>query len=197
MNFIVVIAAFIWLYMLTVFKRAKLSFWLFLTGSVGFFILYIIFLYPVLTFPLQKGVAAGAGFLGNLTGMYSSNFQYGILFIDTAEGSLSLYIDYECSGIIEIGAFTSLLLFFPVYDSFEKLVVSVIGISVIFAANVLRIFIICFFIYTFGGNIYFYAHTIIGRLFFYACTIALYFYVFTKSQIIRQKIGRFDYVVAD
>ncbi|HZK70616.1 MAG TPA: exosortase family protein XrtG, partial [Clostridia bacterium] len=46
---------------------------------------------------------------------------------------------------------------------------------------------------TFGGDTYFYAHTIIGRLFFYGCTIVLYFQVFTKSQIIRQKIGRFDY----
>lgn len=195
MNFIVVIAACIWLYMLTVFKRAKLAFWLFLTGSVGFFILYIIFLYPILTYPLQKGVAAGAGALGNWTGLYSANYQYGILFIDTAEGSLSLYIDYECSGIIEIGAFTSLLLFFPVYNGFEKLLVSIVGINIIFAANVLRIFIICLFIYMFGGDVYFYAHTIIGRLFFYACTIALYFYVFTKAQVVRQKIGRFDYVL--
>lgn len=197
MNFLVVIAAIIWIYMLTVFKRAKLPFWLFLTGSVGFFFLYIIFLFPLLSSPLQKGVAAGAGLLGNWTGLYSSNFQHSILFVDTAEGSLSLYIDYECSGIIEIGAFSSLLLFFPVYNTFEKFIVSVVGIGVIFIANVLRIFIICGFIYTFGGGIYFYAHTIIGRLFFYACTVALYFYVFTKAQVIRQKIGRFNYVLAD
>ena len=197
MSYLVVVSSIIWLYMMTVFKRAKLEFWFFLSGSVGVFVLYIILLQPLLTVPLQGAVAAAAGILGNSTGIYSSAFQYGILFIQTAEGSLSLYIDYECSGIIEIGAFLSLLWFFPVYIFMEKVVISIAGIAAIFAANVLRIFIICTCIYFFGADIYFYAHTIIGRIFFYACTIILYFYVFTKAQVIRQKIGRFDYDMGD
>ena len=197
MNYLVIALTAGWFYMMTVFKRARLDFWLFLVGSVGSFVLYIIWIQPVLTAPLQNAVAAVTGLLGTLTGMYDSYFQYGILFIQTAEGSLSLYIDYECSGIIEIGAFVAMLWFFPVYHLFEKVVVSAAGILLVFAANVLRIFIICACIYFFGGDIYFYAHTIIGRLFFYACTVLLYFYVFTKSHIVRQKIGRFSYDMAD
>ncbi|MDD2295302.1 MAG: exosortase family protein XrtG [Eubacteriales bacterium] len=197
MNYLVVALTVVWFYMMTVFKRARLDFWLFLVGSVGSFMLYIIWIQPILTAPLQKAVAAVAGLLGTWTGMYSSYFQYGILFIQTPEGSLSLYIDYECSGIIEIGAFAAMLWFFPVYRFFEKIVVSAAGILMVFMANVFRIFIICACIYFFGGDIYFYAHTIIGRLFFYACTILLYFYVFTKSHIVRQKIGRFNYDMAD
>ena len=197
MNYLVIALTAGWFYMMTVFKRARLDFWLFLVGSVGSFVLYIIWIQPVLTAPLQNAVAAVTGLLGTLTGMYDSYFQYGILFIQTAEGSLSLYIDYECSGIIEIGAFVAMLWFFPVYHLFEKVVVSAAGILLVFAANVLRIFIICACIYFFGGDIYFYAHTIIGRLFFYACTVLLYFYVFTKSHIVRQKIGRFSYDLAD
>lgn len=197
MNYLVIALTAGWFYMMTVFKRARLDFWLFLVGSVGSFVLYIIWIQPVLTAPLQNAVAAVTGLLGTLTGMYDSYFQYGILFIQTAEGSLSLYIDYECSGIIEIGAFAAMLWFFPVYHLFEKVVVSAAGILLVFAANVLRIFIICACIYFFGGDIYFYAHTIIGRLFFYACTVLLYFYVFTKSHIVRQKIGRFSYDLAD
>lgn len=33
----------------------------------------------------------------------------------------------------------------------------------------------------------------IGRLVFYACTVLLYFFIFTKAQIIRQKVGGFRY----
>lgn len=197
MNGLVIVLAVVWLYMMTVFKRARLDFWLFLIGSVGSFVMYIILLQPILTVPLQNAVAAAAGVLGTLTGMYSSYFQYGILFIQTAEGSLSLYIDYECAGIIEIGAFVAMLWFFPVYHFFEKIVVSLVGVLSIFLANVLRIFVICTVIYIFGGDLYFVAHTIIGRLVFYAFTILLYFYVFTKSHIVRQKIGRFSYDLAE
>ena len=42
---------------------------------------------------------------------------------------------------------------------------------------------------------YFLAHTIIGRLVFYACTIALYFYVFTKSQIY-ERVWQEDFTLA-
>ena len=81
------------------------------------------------------------------------------------------------------------------YRLYEKVVVSIAGGLLIFASNVLRIFVICLVVYFFGGDMYFLAHTIIGRLVFYACTIALYFYVFTKSQIIRQKVGGLRYEI--
>ena len=40
---------------------------------------------------------------------------------------------------------------------------------------------------------YYIAHTYVGRIFFYAATIVLYFYVFTKSQVVRMKVGSFSY----
>lgn len=43
---------------------------------------------------------------------------------------------------------------------------------------------------------YFVAHTIVGRIIFYGFTIVLYFYVFTKGQIRRQKIGKFNYDIS-
>lgn len=193
MNFIIIGSFVVWAYLLIVLKRAKLLFWEFLVGSVGTFILFVIYVRPILVGPLQNIVAAGTGLLGNATEYYTYDFIYNTLFIPTAEGSLSLFIDFECSGIIEIGAFVSLLLFFPVYNFVEKTILSVMGIVVIVVANIIRIFIICWCIHTFGSDIYFYAHTIIGRMFFYGVTIFLYFYVFTKSQVIRQKIGRFSY----
>lgn len=195
MNWFSIVVFILWIYLLTVLKRGKLDFWYFIAGSVGLFIFSVIWIEPLVVGPIQKAVAAAAGIPGRLTGIYESYFQKGIIFISTGGTSLSLYIDFECSGIIETLAFFALLWFFPVYRLYEKVVVSIAGGLLIFASNVLRIFVICLVVYFFGGDMYFLAHTIIGRLVFYACTITLYFYVFTKSQIIRQKVGGLRYEI--
>lgn len=193
MNWLSVVFAIIWVYVLTVLKRCRLDFWLYLVGSVGMFLLCLVWLEPILVVPLQKAVAVVSGMLGELTGVFDSYFQKGMLFIQNGGNSLSLYIDFECSGIIETMAFLALLWFFPVYRFHEKIVVSIGGILSIFLFNVLRIYLICILIYFFGDGIYFYAHTVFARIFFYICTIMLYFLVFTKSHIIRQKVGAFHY----
>lgn len=193
MNLLTILFALIWIYILTVLTRCKLDFWKYCWGSVGLFILLMALLEPIILDPLTKAVASVSGLLGELTDMYNSYFQYGILFISNFNSSISLYIDYECSGVIEIMAFTSLLWFFNVYTISEKVVINIIGFMWIFIANVLRIFIICSLIYFFGNNIFYFAHTIFGRLVFYAFSIALYFFVFTKSHILHQKVGSFNY----
>ena len=108
-------------------------------------------------------------------------------------GAITLQIDFECSGVIEMLAFLALLWFFPVYDKYERVVVSMIGVMAIFLANVLRIFFICLLVHIWGIDMYFFAHTIFARILFYGCTVFLYFYVFTKPQIVRQKVGAFRY----
>nr|WP_278303910.1 exosortase family protein XrtG [Ruminiclostridium sufflavum] len=193
MTILEILFAIMWIYILTVLTRSKLDFWKFCWGSVGFFILMMLWLQPIAVNPLTKAVASISGIIGSLTDMYSSYFQYGMLFITNHGSSISLYIDYECSGIIEIMAFTSLLWFFNVYNFFEKLVINIFGFIWIFIANVLRIFVICALIYFFGNSIFYFAHTIFGRLIFYTFSIILYFFVFTKSHIIRQKVGNFNY----
>lgn len=193
MNLIVLLCFFVWLYLLWVCNRAKLTFWRFLLGSVGLFVFMMIWVQPLITVHLTRIVAAVAGEIGEWTGMYDSYYQYSMLFIPKSTAAVSLYIDYECSGVIEILAFLSLLWFFNVYSRYEKIVVSVLGILGIFAANILRIFVICTMIYIWGNNIFYFAHSIFGRMVFYAFSVMLYFYVFTKPQIIRQKVGNFSY----
>ncbi len=193
MNWLILICIVAWIYILYTMKRADMGVWYYLCGSVGFFIFSMVLIEPHVVAPLQKAVSAVAGLLGDVTGVYKSYFQQGILFIASGKESLSLYIDFECSGVIEILAFLSLLWFFPVYEVYERAIVSIIGALAIFVSNVLRIFLICFLIHLFGNDIYFLAHTVFGRIFFYGCTVFLYFYVFTKPQIIRQKVGAFQY----
>ncbi len=183
----------IWIYLLTVVKRARLDFWYFILGSIGFFTITAILLQPLLLLPMQRAIAAVAGLPGEWTGTYASYYEKGLLFVSHNATQLSLYIDFECTGILETLAFLSLLWFFPVYQLYEKIAVSVIGTATIFLANVLRIFVICQMLYWGGERLYFTAHSFVGRFLFYAITIALYFYVFTRSQIVRQKVGAFSY----
>lgn len=183
----------IWVYLLSVFTRAKLYFAKFVVGSVGFFFFTMFYFESYLTKPLGNAVAMVAGVPGKFFGIYESFSQYSLIFISRNSSFISFYIDYECSGIIEMLAFLSLLWFFPLYNTAEKTVISIVGVGWIFFANVLRIFIICLVIYFGGNNIFYFAHTVFGRIIFYGFSVVMYFHVFTKSHIIRQKVGAFNY----
>jgi exosortase family protein XrtG len=182
-----------WLYLLWVLTRAKLYFWKFLVGSLGLFLFLMVLVQPILAQPLARCVAALAGEFGKLTGAYTAYFKYGILYVGTSTGSMTLKIDFECSGIIEIMAFLCLLIFFRVYRLHEKLVVGVMGTASLILANALRITIICLALHYFGTDAYYVAHALIGRIFFYVLTVFLYFYVFTRPQVIQTKVGSFSY----
>ena len=180
-------------YVLSIFKRAKLNFWYYLTGSIGTFLLMMFYLKPILTLPLARAVAALAGLVGEMTRLFSAYFKYGIIFVESKYGAMTLQIDFECSGIIEILAYLSLLLFYNVYDRVERFLYAIIGVLYVIVANAIRITVICGVIHTHGPSSYFIAHTLIGRIVFYVLSVMLYFYVFTKSQVLRMKIGKFTY----
>ena len=190
---IAIIAVCVWLYLLWVTDRASLPFWHFILGAIGLFLLMMFFVRPLLTEPLARAVAAVAGLVGKLTGTFSPFFKYGILFVQSAAGAITLQIDFECSGIIEIMVFLSMLVFFRVYTVAERVVVAICGVIYIVLANALRIIIICEMIHFGGLDLYYISHTLVGRLVFYALSVLLYFYVFTKPQIIRMKLGKFSY----
>ena len=183
----------IWLFILHILNKSKLNFWHFLIGSAGAFILMLVFLEPVLTQPLARIVALLASLPGKIADMYSAHYKYGVIFVESSVGAISLKIDFECSGIIEIIAYLSLLIFYRVYTVYERFCVGVLGVIAMVLANALRITIICLMIYFGGLDTYFIAHTYVGRLVFYALSVVIYFYVFTKPQIIKQKVGSFRY----
>lgn len=195
MNVFAIICVFIWLYALSVFKRGKLDFFRFLVGSVGLFIFMMIFLEPILVTPLVSLVTSATGIVGDVTGLFESYHDYSILFVtcEKTGEALSLYIDYECSGVIEMMAFVALLAFFQVYDIWQRFAVGILGCIAIFFSNVIRITVICIIIMIWGNDAYYIAHTIVGRIVFYILAVLLYYYVFTHAQIIRQKIGGFNY----
>lgn len=190
---IIVLFIVIWLYVLSLFYRRKQSFFFFFVGGVGLFVLLFTVLEPVLTAPLARLVCYLTGMLGRFTGIFTAYASYGILFIESEGGPVSLYVDFECAGLVEILVYVSLLVFFQAYKWREKLVVGILGILAITAANILRLTIICVMIHFGGNEVYYLAHTIVGRLVFYVLAVMLYFYVFTRRQIKQQRVGEFSY----
>lgn len=190
---ILLIGTLLWLYLLWVLSRAKLHFWHFIVGSIGLFVILMFTVQPVLTMPLARAVSALAGVVGTLTDTFTAYFKYGIIFVGLPTGSLTLTVDFECSGIIEILAYLCLLSFFPVYKASEKLLLGVVGTVYIMLSNALRIVLICLSAHIWGMDVYFFMHTFVGRVVFYGLSILLYFLVFTKSQVIQMKVGNFSY----
>jgi exosortase family protein XrtG len=183
----------VWLYVVYALHRAELFFFKFLVGSVGMFFFLMMFIQPIILHPLSMAVTAVTGIPGDLFGFYDSYYRHVTLFIPKDTISVSMIIDYECSGIVEIMAFSSLLWFYPLYNNLEKLVIDTVGIALIFLVNVLRLFLIAVLIYYYGNEVFYFAHTLFGRVIFYIFSITLYFYVFTRPHIIRQKVGVFKY----
>lgn len=193
MNILIVFLLIAWIYLISVLNRAKLHFFKFLVGSVGLFFFMMIILKTYLVSILCTMVAAVSGVIGDATGIFQAFYQYSLILITSGLSTISMYIDYECSGVIEILAFTALLWFFPVFNTLEKIMYNIAGIIWIFISNVFRIFIICVIVHYYGNNSFYFAHTIFGRIIFYVLSIILYFYVFTRSQIKRQKVGNVLY----
>ena len=191
MTIFTVVCFLVWIYLLSVFTRGKLYFYQFIWGSVGLFV--FMWIQPVAIRPLTNLVCSAAGVAGRMTGFYESYSEYSMLFVQHGSEAISLCIDYECSGIIEMMAYVSMLAFFRVYDWMQRIILSVLGCMMIFFANIIRLFVIGTTIYYFGNDAYYIAHTIVGRIIFYALSVILYYYIFTKSQIVKQKIGGFHY----
>lgn len=185
--------------MLSVFKRAKTDYFYFLCGSIGLFVFMMITIQPIVTEALMVTVTSTTGRIGKITGLCSAYQDYNILFVENSANhvAISLYIDYECSGIIEMLAFVSLLAFFQVYDVLQRIVISIAGCFCIFIFNIIRILCICGMIYYGGNDMYYIAHTIVGRIVFYVFSVILYYYVFTHAQIVKQSIGGFGYTSDD
>ena len=169
-----------------------MEFFHFLLGICGIFLI-LLFMTNYIKGPLIYGFTSVLKVYGGMFELFDAYPSLGIIYIETENTIASLYIDLECSGIIEMIVFVSLLSFFPVYNWRQKLINGVIGCFCIELFNFFRIIIIVMSIRIFGTDAYFVAHAIVGRLVFYCLVIILYYYIFTKTQIQRQRIVKFSY----
>ena len=194
MIYIVAAAAIgLWVWLLRVLRKAGLKFWRYLLGSCGIFLILLILVRPWIVLPLARLIAAIAGIFGKVTGFYQAYYRYGVIFIESLNGAITVNIDLECSGFIEISAFISLLSFYGIYNIPERIYIGVVGTLYTMLTNALRIAVICTMIHFLGTDYYYVAQTIVGRIVFYVLQVILYFFIFTKPHVLKMKTGDFGY----
>lgn len=194
MFWLIVLLGGAWLYVLSVLKRIGWSAAYVVLGVVGtFFIIISLANNNVISF-LMRLNTSGAGVVGMLTGFYTVAPTLGIIHIVSGQSAINLFITYECSALIELAAYIALVLFFPFFKNLQQRL-KLLGFGVIYLllANMLRLTVTALIIHFLGLPSLIWAHVIVGRLIFYVLTIILYFYVFTRSQVLHIKIGRFDF----
>lgn len=185
----IILIIIVWLYLLSVLKRAKTHAFYFLVGSIGLFIILDLLSKPYGIWLFSTIVTKGVSVVGYLTGLFSVHYASHLIEIMNHQHMNLLFIDYECSGIIETMAFGSLIAFYPVYTLKNRFLLMVAGTIWIFLANIIRLSFVAIVIYYFGSDAFYVAHSILGRIIFYILAIILYYQVFTRGQII-QKFGR-------
>lgn len=194
MFWLIVLLGGAWLYVLSVLKRIGWSAAYVVLGVVGTFFIIISLVNNNLISFLMRLNTSGAGVVGMLTGFYTVAPTLGIIHIVSGQSAINLFITYECSALIELAAYIALVLFFPFFKNLQQRL-KLLGFGVIYLllANMLRLTVTALIIHFLGLPSLIWAHVIVGRLIFYVLTIILYFYVFTRSQVLHIKIGRFDF----
>jgi exosortase family protein len=183
MNGKIFLAILIYIYLLTVFRRNRLTSFYFIVGSIGLFFILIELSNPYWVFLLTSMVVKGVGILWGWTDWLTAIPKYNALHVFNWFSSMNISIDYECSGIIESCAYIALVIFFPSYSKKERLFYSILGIIWIFCTNIIRLSIVILVVHYGGVNTFYLSHSILGRLVFYILVLALYYNVFTLSQV--------------
>lgn len=183
MNSFLLLGIIIWIYMLSVLKRAKLTAFSFIVGSVGMFFILMALSMPYWIWFFTHAVINGVDWLGSITHMSRCFPKYGIVYINNNLNPVTMTIDYECSGIIETAAYTSLLAFYPTYSRQEKVFYLVFGALWIYLSNIIRLMIVILMVHFGGASLFYLAHSILGRIVFYFLVITLYYNVFTYSRL--------------
>lgn len=184
MNGLLLLCIIIWLYIISVLKRANLTAYYFIFGSIALFFILITLSNPYWIWFFTHSVITGVN-LFSITDFFHIYTKYGLVYINNAISPVTMSIDYECSGIIETCAFLAMITFFPVYSPQKRLDWGLIGIIWIYLANIIRLLVVIAIVHFLGSDYYFVAHSILGRLVFYILIICLYYKAFTSSQIRR------------
>lgn len=183
----------IWLYFLSVLKRSETAGFAYFFGSISCIIFLVLccsdFVLPIVSRITLQVVKL----FGDATNLYETYINYGMICVNT-DSQVQMYLDYECAGVFEIFIFASSALFFPLYKNIKKIVVMITGILWVMFANILRLIFIAGSTSILGSGFYLAAHGFIGRfIIFYPLAVFMWWKLFTKPQILAQKVGDFNY----
>lgn len=191
MNNLIFFWGILWIYLLNVLKRNRMSAFFFILGGIGFFFIILGLSKPYWVFLLSHIVVMGTSFFWSWTHWVQGNPMHNFLYIFDFRSSISISIDYECSGIIESCAYVSLVLFFPAYSRKEKLLYSLIGLIWIYFTNIIRLSVVIIVVHFLGVKAFYLSHSILGRVVFYISILILYYKIFTYTQVTKNSIINF------
>lgn len=184
-----ILTALLWYLVLILLRNSKMHFFKFLVGCVGIFTISMIFFLPYFNRALNALITDTLSLIGKSTNIFEIFKENSIVSINTKDGIVSMLINYECSGVIEMLVFTSLALFFPFGGITRKSLSLILGNIYIYVANIIRIMFIVLILKIFGASSYHIVHTLFARILFFAFTVLLYYFVFTSTQLRYQKVG--------
>lgn len=182
-----------WIYLLYIFRKEKLTAFYFIVGSCGFFGFAFVLFKDILAKYSSIVLMWLLEMCQGLFGWYEVFKKYNIIFINNEQASISLFVDYECCGLIEMLVVLSIVLFMPIFTTKKKVIYSILGIAYTMIANAIRLIVVTYAVAKFGNDYYYIAHSVIGRIVFYILTLVLYFYLVTYGQITKQHTGMFSY----
>jgi len=187
LNIFLLIGVILWLYALSVLKRAELPAIYFIVGSVGFFFILFFISRPYFIWVMVRAISMTLALIANLFHLAEVYSDYGLVIISNGFNNITMTIDYECSGVIETAAFWGLLTFYPMYQAKEKVFLGLAGLLWISLANILRLTLIIIIVHIFGTDYFFLAHSIIGRIVFYILVVFFYYRVFTYDYLTKNE----------
>lgn len=176
----------IWLTLVLVFRRHRQWLFYYLIAAFGL-TLQLVFLAE--HFGLDQTLVNLASFHVNLISKnifhipmeLMSNGRFQLLLSDSSSSILKLGI--ECSAILESSIIFSLIIFYPLFNSSQKILRAVFGLVITYVINICRLMIIVLMAHKFGPDYIFLAHAGVARVFFFLFELLLYWYLMTKPSV--------------
>lgn len=177
----------IWIYTYIRLKSNKLYSFAFIVGSLGLFTISIFFFRDILEALIINIQLKLFDILKNIFYTLEIFVQDRTIIVKTTSVVKAITLNYECSGLIEILVYSSIVLFYPIHSKSNKFRKFIVGNLVILAANMLRLLIIVLSVGFVGVETFELVHLLIGRIVFYFIIIILYYIVLTKYHISQYK----------
>ena len=95
-------------------KKSKITILAFPLGKCRFVCVCFVGFKDVFTQPMANIVAALAGIIGKMTGVFEPYYKYGIIFVQSAKDSITLKIDFDAQELLRLRHFYHFL-YFSVY----------------------------------------------------------------------------------
>ncbi|KJS02348.1 MAG: hypothetical protein VR68_03125 [Peptococcaceae bacterium BRH_c4a] len=186
----------IWCAAIAFFYRHRIWLFYYIVAAVGFTYISILLLRgSFLEYQMENLVGLLIHYILNFMDIKTNVFDKApgtiLVLIEVDRSWTTIDIDIESSGLLEMCILLGLLLFYPGYSLFKRLVFSPVSVFIVFVINLIRIMVVITIIHLGGRDMIFLAHTLFGRIVFFILIVALYWHLLTKPtlKIVREYVS--------